>query len=407
WMIARDIAESSNMAGRYVNEVRKNLRELNSEEAAIEKFNQALQNAENGANDMAVIQLKKVISVHPNMTKAYSLLALLYAENKKFDQAEKMLIRCLELDHGNDTASRLLRSIRSLEAETHTRSMGVSGEEERDPLIIPVRFRDYGSYLSNALYILLGLILGVLIAWFVIVPGRVDSRMKDQEAAGKSYEAVISDLQAELAAIEETRLTEAPTNESGVVEPSYEASEETMPEYPKNTTWVPNQEDVEKSVAAVNDNRYAETVERILRVDQTQLSHDNQAHYRNIIQMIFSEQVYQRMQAMAYNYYATQDYANAARYYDALSRIHPEIADYRARAGMAYEGAGDVKSAANRYWQAAVIFQNTEVGRDAAYRYVMLTKKNTVPAYTGSVPLDELRAPVNVDEILSKIGGVG
>ena len=49
---------------------------------------------------MAVIQLKKVINVNPRMIKAYQLLALLYMEDQKYDQALDVIDRCLEIDRG-------------------------------------------------------------------------------------------------------------------------------------------------------------------------------------------------------------------------------------------------------------------------------------------------------------------
>ncbi len=407
WSISRDISSGSNAAERFINSMQKNMRELNSENNGIQMFNQALLNARNGARDMAIIQLKKVVSVHTNMTKAYNLLALLYIEAGKTDQAEKMLLRCLEVDRGNDTAVRYLKALREAEIQGKTRNAGSVGDEERDSLIIPVRFRDYGSYLSNALYILLGLILGILIAWFVIVPGRVEQRLGKAEAEKLSYEAEISDLQQRLASAEVTT-AEAETTSGEEDDPTVKPDDgpiERMPDYPVNTRWVPNQNDVEQGVVDVNAGRYAETVNEIFRVDQSNLSPTNQMHYLNIISLLFSEGVYQRMQAIAYNYFATADYEGAALYYDALSRLHPEGPEFRSKAGQAYEATDDKRTAANRYWQTAVLFPETATGRDAIYRYVMLTGNSDVPQYEGEIPLEYYRQPLSYSDIVSKIGG--
>ena len=70
-----------------------------------------------------------------------------------------------------------------------------------------------------------------------------------------------------------------------------------------------------------------------------------------------------------------------------------------------YETLGDLSKAANYYWQTATIFPDTPTGRDAAYRYCVLTGKSYVPVYTGNVPIEELSKALDFDEIVSKIGG--
>ncbi len=407
WSIVKGISSGPGLADRFLNAMQKNMRDLNSESNGLKRFNQALGYAQNNAKDLAVIQLKKVISVHSNMTKAYNLPALLYLEDGKYEQAEKVLQKCLEVDRGNDTAIRYLKSIRELDESDASKSLGTVGADDREQLIIPVRFRDYGTYLSNALYIVLGLVLGILIAWFVIVPGRVDSEMSAAEAANRSNAEKIAELESRLAvesrpATSEEPLwtTEAPSTERFV-------AEETMPVIEINTSWVKNQVDVEEAVADINatPNRYADTIFKILRVDQSQLSLTYQTHYRNIVTILFAESTYQRMQAMAYNYEATGDDENAAAFYEALSLLHPEVASFRSKAGQLYERLGESAKAANFYWQCATVFPETEIGRDAAYRYCVLTGKSYVPIYTGEVPIEKLREPLDCDEMLSKIGG--
>ncbi|MBP5224576.1 MAG: hypothetical protein J6Z38_03230 [Lachnospiraceae bacterium] len=199
WVISKNMTSGMNLADRFITQMKKNMRDLDSDAHGIRKYNQALDYAKNGSTDMAVIQLKKVISVHTNMVKAYELLALLYIESEKYDQARKVLNRCLEVDKGNPQALSYLKELDELEGKTGMRSVGVVGEEDREQLIIPVRFRDYGSYLANAVYIIAGALLGIAIAWFVIVPGKVDSENAGYKEAIHSYENVISDLQNSLA----------------------------------------------------------------------------------------------------------------------------------------------------------------------------------------------------------------
>ncbi len=140
-------------------------------------------------------------------------------------------------------------------------------------------------------------------------------------------------------------------------------------------------------------------------MDQSQLSVDNQTHFRNLMINLFADPTYQRIQAVAFNYEATENYENMAALYDALSILHPEVNGYRNKAGQAYEKLGDTKTAANRYWQEAILFPDTEQGKDAEFRYSLITDRIYLPPYRGTTPLEEFKKPLSFDEIVSKIGG--
>ena len=87
WVISKNLRHRGNIADDYIRDMRDNRQSLDSADHSIRKFNQALEYAKTGSKDMAVIQLKKVINVNPRMIKAYQLLALLYMEDQKYDQA--------------------------------------------------------------------------------------------------------------------------------------------------------------------------------------------------------------------------------------------------------------------------------------------------------------------------------
>ena len=145
WVISKNMTTGPNIADRFINNMRRNMRELDSEVHGIKKYNQALQYARNGAKDLATIQLKKVVSVHSNMVKAYELLALLYIDDGKYDQARKILQRCLEVDRGNVSALYYLRELSNL-SERGTKNVGVVGEDDREQLIIPADEREAGDH---------------------------------------------------------------------------------------------------------------------------------------------------------------------------------------------------------------------------------------------------------------------
>ena len=401
WVIAKNLASDNRDADRFINAMRRSSKEMDSEGHGVKKLNQALTYARNDADDLAVIQLKKVISVHPNMTKAYNLLGLLYMKTQRTEQAKRVLRNCLSVDSGNVTALRYLKDIEETEAAGGARNVGTVGENEREQLIIPVRFRDYGTYLSNALYILLGLFIGILIAWFVIVPGRVEKKTGDQEANMRSLESEIGSLQEkvnyyeasahqtdEIVSIETTEhdpdgeTTEEPSTDAFVVE--------SLPEKPEMiTSWRLNQEAVIKCVNHINQPDYPAAIQLFFTLNPTLLSASNETHYRNIVSMLFHPEVSQIMMRSAANLLNSEQFAQAAVYYDALALLHPETAYFNYHAGRAYESLGRTEQAANRYWQTAVLYPGTSEGQNAAARYMQLTGSLELPALpAGTDPAD-------------------
>ena len=55
----------------------------------IKKFNQALLYCQQGSEDLAIIQLKKVLSMSPKLVKGHQLMALLYMKGEEYGKAKK------------------------------------------------------------------------------------------------------------------------------------------------------------------------------------------------------------------------------------------------------------------------------------------------------------------------------
>lgn len=420
WVLSKNLSTSrnANIADRFINSVKRNMRELDSEGHGIKKYNQALTYARNGAKDLAMIQLKKVVSVHPNMTKAYELLALLYIDDGKIEQAKKIIAQCLQVDRGNTSVIHFMKELESMSDRNSSRSVGVVGETDREQLIIPVRFRDYGSYLSNALYIVLGLIIGVAIAWYVMVPGKVEKELTGVSAEVRSYENVISDLQAELAAekksnvneseessMEESAAEESSEEESREIESSAEAEiEETFPAGITQTDhWTISQDAVNRAVAAYGEEDYRTVYEGFFEVNPGMLSSVNAEHYKNLIVIILDEGVKQNAVAKADEAAAAGDYLAAAQLYDAIAMAHRDDASLRMKAAEYYEAAEEKAAAANRYWQVYNLFPESEYIDTCSEKYMELTEKDHVPGLPEDTDAAEMVRPYTAEELEAAI----
>ena len=76
WVISTNYQPKKNIANSYLNEVQTNNTKLDLVDQTIKKFNQALLYCQQGSEDLAIIQLKKVLSMSPKLVKGHQLMAL-------------------------------------------------------------------------------------------------------------------------------------------------------------------------------------------------------------------------------------------------------------------------------------------------------------------------------------------
>ena len=95
WVISKNLNVPDNVADVYIAKLQSNKNKLDTINQTIRKYNQALLYCRQDNEDMAMIQLKKVLAQNPKFIKAYHLLALLYLKRQDYEKARKLLKRWL------------------------------------------------------------------------------------------------------------------------------------------------------------------------------------------------------------------------------------------------------------------------------------------------------------------------
>lgn len=140
WVISSQLTPENNPAQEYLNRVRDDRAMLDTVNSAVRGFNQALDHATHGSEDLAVIQLRRSISQHPGFLKAYQLLALLLLKEGDNAKALKIIKTGLSIDHGNILLLSYENEARSASGKPHKnkkdlleKTISLAGEE----VIIP------------------------------------------------------------------------------------------------------------------------------------------------------------------------------------------------------------------------------------------------------------------------------
>lgn len=111
WVLSDYLQPKDNRAKYYIDVVQKNQSTLQTVNQTIKKYNSALKEAKNDNEDLAIIQLKKAVSLNPKFVRAYQLLALLYMKRKDYVKAAKVLKRARKIDFNNTTTLRYMQEI--------------------------------------------------------------------------------------------------------------------------------------------------------------------------------------------------------------------------------------------------------------------------------------------------------
>lgn len=147
WVISINLQPDDNLADYYLDEVQRKPGKLEIASQTIKKYNQALIYAQNGSDDLAVLQLKRIVEEKPNFVKAHLLLALLYIGHEEYTKAGKSLYKVLQIDRNNQKAQRYMEHVKSRtgKADIEKRKMKNAfshREMQDDDVILPPTYKE-------------------------------------------------------------------------------------------------------------------------------------------------------------------------------------------------------------------------------------------------------------------------
>lgn len=168
WVISKHFQPEDNEAEEYINKVQSSPTKLDLQNQAIKRYNNALNFAKQGSDDLAIIQLKKVVSLNPHFLRAYQLLALLLMKNGENERAKKTLHRALAIDISNITTLRYLK-----ELEDTSQKGSEQGEFITNPTSSIVPLSSYKEDKPNIIAyvnLVIGVVIGLAVMAFLVFP---------------------------------------------------------------------------------------------------------------------------------------------------------------------------------------------------------------------------------------------
>ena len=114
WFISRRLSPEDNEADYFLEKARNDKAATDNMNLAVKKFNSALREAQQHNFDLAIIQLKKAISVNSRFIKGYQLLSLIYMVTGEKSKAYKLINSGLKIDIGNTALLRYREELMGL-----------------------------------------------------------------------------------------------------------------------------------------------------------------------------------------------------------------------------------------------------------------------------------------------------
>lgn len=174
WVISKNYQPENNRASYYLDEVQNNRSSLETINQTIKKYNQALLYCKQDSRDLAIIQLKKVVSLNPKLVRGHQLLALLYIQEGKYDLAKKALRNAGKIDSNNTITLRYLKEVNTRMRENTPKKAKnedqISYQSGNETIIQPRYLKD-NSAIGTIVNMVIGIAIGVAITWFLVVPG--------------------------------------------------------------------------------------------------------------------------------------------------------------------------------------------------------------------------------------------
>lgn len=221
WVISKNLRSKKNIADDYIDMIQTNQNRLDTINQTIKKYNQALTYCHQDSLDLAVIQLKKVLSLNPKFIRAHQLLALLYINSEEWERAKRELTKCLEIDANNTATLRYLKEVNEmLMPEEGVKNTGkkpkkseeiVKYQSGNETIIQPVNMKD-GKGVTSLLNLGIGLAIGIAIAFFLILPARIqaakaniDENLRKVSEQSDAKTATIDELQQQLGVLQEEK----------------------------------------------------------------------------------------------------------------------------------------------------------------------------------------------------------
>ncbi len=353
WVISRNLKPEKNAASVYIRKIQSNQNKFEAMNQTVKKFNQALKHAKTQNYDLAVIQLKKILSTNPRMIKAQQLLALLLMKDGDLARARKYLKQSLKIDKNNTISQKYLYEIELQEYEMAkdstddflpkkkkkiTDNKPLSGN---DVIVPPTTYKEPSNGAITVINILIGVLIGAAIIWFLIMPARLQSQMQEYNKTLTDYSEQLSNSNAEITSLKAQidKLT-ADNDELKTAVDNVGITVDNVAYY----------DAIIAGAYAYMANDKITAAESVVDVDMTQVDSTAATNIYNTIKSQCFEEAATELYNQGYEYYRSNEYTDAVAYMERCIKLNPDYEEAVYYLALSYNSLKE-QDKAREYYQ--------------------------------------------------------
>ena len=357
WIISRSFQSSKNIADEYIESIQNNPARLDTVNTSLRKYNQALVYCQQGSYDLAIIQLKKVLSVNGKLLDAHLLLALLYMKVENYARARNEIKKVLAVDCNNTQALRYLKELnretdKDQPKEEEKNKDYIAYTRDNETIIQPVGVKDNSGF-HAILNVVIGLVIGVAVMGLLIMPALQSKKSGELNKAVAEYSDQVDAKSATLDSLKQE-------NES-LKQQAEEATKAASDAADKVSSY----EELLKAYASYSTGDSAAALQELEAINQDTLSDDAKTLYSSIFSEVGVTAV-NDLYKTGYAAYEKGDYdtaiADLGKCYE-LDNTQGDALYFLARS---YHKSGDTENAKTYYQKVVDEFPNTKKATDAA-----------------------------------------
>lgn len=372
WIVSNNLQQENNIAEDYIKVLQSNQSKLDGINQTIHKYNLSLEYCRQNSEDLAIIQLKKLLSVNGHLVKGHQLLALLYMKQNAYEKAKKQLHKAIQIDSNNTTTLRFIKELNEMSNVKKVVPVSKKYDEEQiqvlnssenqiayrngnEMIIQPAVVKEHTG-IRTMIDIIIGLAVGVALMWFLVMPAFVKNEKDEtsQEGNGK-YE----ELQKKNAEVDELNNTIAS------LQSQLDEANGSLAGYTGESGIIPKMEALLSAAKTYAAGDVPGTFDILVATDRTGLSEGAAAYWQEMYN-VCSKQMKDEAESL---YTQGTNTAKAIEYYEKLLTIEPTNEELMYHCACAYKKANRKQDAINMLTQ---LMQQSPTGSYASKATAML-----------------------------------
>lgn len=204
WIISTNIEPKHNLAEGYIKTLQSNQGRLDAINQTVRKYNLALEYCKQNSEDLAIIQLKKLLSLNSHLVQGYQLLALLYIQQEEYEKAYSQLKRAIKIDSANTITLHYMRELKKKDERRQHQKVLSSSEDDfkvlkkskdkieyrngNEMIIQPTNIKEDNGFWI-VINVIIGLVVGAALMWFLGSPAKIQAVKNEyKEKENANYE---------------------------------------------------------------------------------------------------------------------------------------------------------------------------------------------------------------------------